>query len=155
MTALFNHCWHCVDINIHHDSSWCPTGMPNFCRLSAICEWSIHAKFHFRKLLQQSDCFHLWFFISHKISWCNIVWSKHTFSCLRGDTLPGNTLLFPCAHWPCIFWSLLFAPLILLVHATVFTKPTVTRDLFDVQTFASACWKDNELQNICASSEFQ
>ncbi len=41
------------------------------------------------------------------------------------------------------------------VHATVFTKPAVTRDLIDIHTSASACWKDNELQNTCASSEFR
>ncbi len=41
------------------------------------------------------------------------------------------------------------------VHAPVFTKPAVTRDLFDLQTSLGACWKDNELQNTWASSEFQ
>ncbi len=27
------------------------------------------------------------------------------------------------------------------VHATVFTKPTATRDLFAIQTSAGTCWK--------------
>ncbi len=40
------------------------------------------------------------------------------------------------------------------VHTTVFTKPTVTWNLFDVQTSMDALWKDNELQNMCALLEF-
>ncbi len=57
---------------------------------------------------------------------------------------------------PPIFCLLLLAPLILQrVHATVFTKSAVTRDLFDVQMSMGACWKDNELRNTCALSEFQ
>ncbi len=41
------------------------------------------------------------------------------------------------------------------LRASVFTKPAITRDLFDVQTPVGAYWKDNELQNMYASSEFQ
>ncbi len=39
--------------------------------------------------------------------------------------------------------------------ATVFIKPTVTRDLFDIQMSADDCWKDNALQNTGALLEFR
>ncbi len=35
------------------------------------------------------------------------------------------------------------------VHAIVFTKQTVTRDILNIQTSVGACWKDNQLQNAC------
>ncbi len=41
------------------------------------------------------------------------------------------------------------------VHVTVFTKPAVTRDLFDVHTSVGAYWIGNVLQNACALSELQ
>ncbi len=40
------------------------------------------------------------------------------------------------------------------VYTTVFTKPAVTRDLFDVQTSVGA-WKGNQPQNTRALSEFR
>ncbi len=39
------------------------------------------------------------------------------------------------------------------VGATAFTKPAVTRDLFDIQTSVGICWKDNTLQNTDALAE--
>ncbi len=38
---------------------------------------------------------------------------------------------------------------------TVFTKPTILKIYFDIQTSAGACWKENALQNVCALLEFQ
>ncbi len=60
--------------------------------LYAICEWSYHAKFYFGKPLSTERSFPLSIFlISRKISQCNIVPSKHSFSCLHNDTKSGNT----------------------------------------------------------------
>ncbi len=41
------------------------------------------------------------------------------------------------------------------VSITVFTKPAVTWDLFDVQISVGAWWKSSALQNTCASMEFR
>ncbi len=53
-----------------------------------------------------------------------------------------------------VFSFIFFFPFFGGVHTTVFTKPVVTQDL-DAQTFTGGCWKGNELQNTCASSEFR
>ncbi len=131
-------------------------------------------------LFQQSDVFTFDFFISHKILRRNIVWSKHPFSCLRGDTLSRNTHYFHVLtgnvffsqNWPdtfplalpmlpnvepssyffvCFFLCLSFSS---GVHAILFTKPAVARDGFNVQMSISACWKYNELENISTLSKF-
>ncbi len=41
------------------------------------------------------------------------------------------------------------------VHATVITEPAVTRDLFDTQTPAGACWKGNyyRIHALCQNSD--
>ncbi len=83
--------------------------------------------------------------------------------------------LFPYAPQTCIFWlrmkqtsfhlhflcfqtsntSPFFCPLLPAVlilwgaHTSVFIKPAVTWDLFDIQTSVDVSWKDNELQNMC------
>ncbi len=63
-----------------------------------------------------------------------------------------------CEHWTllpffcCFFLHFLFSK---GIHTTVFTKATVTRDLFNVQTSTGACWNDDELQNKGVSSELQ
>ncbi len=41
------------------------------------------------------------------------------------------------------------------VRATIFTKPAVIRDLFDIQKFVGACLKGNAPQNTSASLEFR
>ncbi len=68
-------------------------------------------------------------------------------------TLPCSRILnAPPIIFVCFFLHLLFSS---EERVTVFTKPAVTRDLFDVQTSAEVCWKDNELLNTCALLEFQ
>ncbi len=64
---------------------------------------------------------------------------------------------FPTLNIPHIFFVRFFLHFSFSrgVHTTVFTEPDATRDLFDVQTSAGACWKDNELQSACALSEFR
>ncbi len=51
----------------------------------------------------------------------------------------------------------LFLILLLLQRgrATVFAKPAVTRDLFDVQMSSGTRWKANALWNTCVSLEFR
>ncbi len=53
------------------------------------------------------------------------------------------------------FPFILFFHLLGGVHATVFIKPAVTRNLFNVQMLAGACWKGSALQNMGALSEFR
>ncbi len=56
--------------------------------LYAIYEWSNHVKSHFGNILSTERSFPLSIFlISRKILWCNVVQSKHQFSCLHGDKL--------------------------------------------------------------------
>ncbi len=54
--------------------------------------------------------------------------------------------------WEWIHFSFIFFGGVCTI---VFTKPAVTRDLFDAQTSADACWKGNALQNTSALLEFQ
>ncbi len=73
----------------------------------------------------------------------------------EADTFPLTLPTFPnfeyFSHFfVCFFLHLLFSE---GVSTTVFTKPAVTQDLFVVQTTTRASWKNNELQNRCATSE--
>ncbi len=136
--------------------------------LYAICEWRNHVKFHFANPLSTERLFPLSIvLILCKILLRNIVRLKHQFSCLCGDTLSGNThyshLLTSCIH---IFFKRMKQTLFLLhflryricfflplslsgrVHEIVFTKPAVTRDIFNVHSSQRSYWKDNELQNM-------
>ncbi len=88
---------------------------------------------HFLKFVTKSPCLiHVWMTLH----------TSHTFKYCK---------LFPFLSASFCIFHLSFS---IEVHATVFTKPAVTRDLFDVQMLVGACWKDNELQNTYALLEF-
>ncbi len=79
-----------------------------------------------------------------------IVWTGFYTSRASEDWTPSHFFFFFFFFFGCFL--LLLSPE--GVHATVFTKPAVSLDLFDIQTSTGACWKDNELQNTCTFSEF-
>ncbi len=142
--------------------------------LYAIYEWSNHVKFHLGEPLSTERSFPLSIFlISCKVLQCNVVWLKHPFSCLCGDTLSGNTYYFhelisfffhrewsrhlslytshTSEHWTLFpffvrfFLHLLFSG---KVHATVFTKPAVTWNLFHIQTLVGKIM-NHRIHTLC------
>ncbi len=122
--------------------------------------------FHFGKSLSIEQLFPLSIFlISRKILRCYISRLKHLFSCLCSNTLSENEHYFhmlnshafflsqmkqtlSLLHFPCFqMLEHFFHFFVYFLHlsfsrgvcTTVFTKPAVTRDLFDIQMSAGAC----------------